>query len=264
MFSYHTTLATADCYGHGFKTCRLDTFENLSQLLTKVVWSPIVFKDGRRLRTHFMGARLLVLDFDSGEMTIARAQDIWCDCRHIIGTTRHHQKVKDGKPACDRFRVVMEFSDIVTSIGDYEATMRHFIDEYGADPACKDGARYFFPCVDIVSVSDDGYKQDIIIAPDPIPGSYKKVLNAKSTQYKLTKKFPKWVTKYLKDGAPAGHRHRQALGVAVELFEVGFTSDLVHEALSNVPMSRPWGPGEIERIITHAKARIHSKEEDIG
>jgi hypothetical protein len=89
-------------------------------------------------------------------MTLAAAVNAYfADFQHIIATTKSHQIAKGDKWPCDRFRVIIPWASTITNVAIYETTMAKSIDEYYADPACKDAARFFFPCKEIVSVNFD-------------------------------------------------------------------------------------------------------------
>ena len=154
--SYHPTVGGHHSfYNRGF----VERFVSWDQLITTVCqtpWSSCVWRGGVRLKENFLQASLCVLDFDDGIMTLENAvNNYFCDTTHIIGTTKHHGIEKNGKAACDRFRVVIPFNKVIKSEPHYKYNMTYYIDQYDCDTACKDGGRYFAPCTDIVSVNDD-------------------------------------------------------------------------------------------------------------
>lgn len=133
----------------------------IANLVTQHVWSPNVFSDGYRRQASWVRADWLVLDFDDGEMTVRQACRSFCDMSHIIGITLNHQKEKEGKPAVDRFRVLLKFDGEITDLEVYRQNLLDACTKYPIDEACKDGARAFLPCREIVSTNDDGYLQEI-------------------------------------------------------------------------------------------------------
>jgi hypothetical protein len=70
----------------------------------------------------------------------------------MIGLTKSHQKVKNGKPACDRYRVICRLAEAVVTSADYKATLLAISSELGLhlDEQAKDAARWFIPCTTIV------------------------------------------------------------------------------------------------------------------
>jgi hypothetical protein len=88
--------------------------------------------------------------------TIDEARAQFADYAHVIATTRSHQKEKNGV-VCDRFRVVLLLPQAVSNDSDFK---RYWFAAYAKwpfiDPACKDAARFFFPCTEVVSLKEDG------------------------------------------------------------------------------------------------------------
>lgn len=161
MISYHLNMSMdAKHYAAGFKPAFVSDMHRIAKCITKYVWSPCLWEDGRRTQKNFKGAKFCVLDFDDGEMSLEEAKKIFCDCIHLIGTTKSHQKEKNNQ-ICDRFRVLFVFDEPIYDLRLYRYNMHKFMRNYPCDQACKDGARFFYPCQQIVSISADGYTQDI-------------------------------------------------------------------------------------------------------
>jgi hypothetical protein len=157
MFSWHPLKnGKAHEYARGFKYLESNefddeyTFEYLERALTTRVWSPILFTNGIRTETNFKAVLACALDFDSPVTTLDWALETFKNHAHIIGTTKSHQKEKKGI-TCDRFRVVLLFNEIIKDLNLYKYNMGILTTKYNADKACKDGARFFFPCTEIVS-----------------------------------------------------------------------------------------------------------------
>lgn len=140
------TLATPDFDGQWHS-------EYIEHVICKKVWSPIKWRDGVRKESHFLGAFMCALDFDSPQTNLEWARKTFADYNCTIGTTKSHQKEKNGV-VCDRFRVCLWFDEPITELEKYKHNMALLIAKYGADRACKDGARFFFPCVEIVESHD--------------------------------------------------------------------------------------------------------------
>ncbi len=171
MFSYHPVVPKYDKanpwdYRNGFKTADVSV-ERMSCGISKYAWSPNVWEEGKSLTANWRSADWLTLDFDNGAIPLTQAVNIFCDTIHIIGTTANHQKDKFNDkgeikaPACDRFRVAIKFAERISDLRLYSHQLRLAEKKYSTDPACKDGARFFFPCKEIVSLSDDGYFWEI-------------------------------------------------------------------------------------------------------
>lgn len=133
------------------------SIEKFTELITQNVWSPIVWKDGRRLSKNFLSCSYFVLDFDSGEWTIEKTIN-WCeenDYAAIIGTTKSHQKEKISdaglvQRACDRFRLVIPFDSTISDRDLYNHQLKTACKRIPSDSSCTDAARFFYPCKEVV------------------------------------------------------------------------------------------------------------------
>lgn len=160
---------TAHQYGQGWlMPKRGDEFAggtcaSLARLITRYVWSPHIWDDGKRGEANWRGCCWLVLDFDDG-MSLWSAIAKFGQYRHVIGTTRSHGKLKHGR-VCDRFRVALLLETPFFDLTTYKRSVAPIVNKLGADRACTDGARIFFPCVEIESSSDEGEFYPVPIAP---------------------------------------------------------------------------------------------------
>ena len=219
MISYHPLRGGGPAqYAHGFCVAPIDDVQRLATGISSYVWSPIVWKDGRRHGDNFLSASWLVLDFDSPEMTLAQAINTFCDCTHIIGTTKSHQKDKGGV-VCDRYRVCVRFTETITDVADYLHTMAAVTRRYPCDPAPKDAGRFFWPCVEIVSTGTDGYTEDVQKAPPPSVASAPRT--ARYTAGVLGAFTRDWLTR----AQPAGHLNEGCYRVAKDLLRLGMDPD---------------------------------------
>ncbi len=165
MISFHLAKSLdSSSYARGFKTADTNDIERLKKAICGWVWSPCVWRDGVRKQDNFLRADWCVLDVDSPEMTLEDACRRFCDMQHIIGTTKSHQKAK-GAVTCDRYRVLLRFERPILRLADYRFTMRKIVKRYPVDQQPKDGARFFFPCTQIVQGAADGYGEDVFDAP---------------------------------------------------------------------------------------------------
>lgn len=195
------TLDTPDFDGNW----HMDYFE---AVLCSVVWSPIKFRDGVRKESHFLGAMVCALDFDGPETPLEWARETFKKYDVAIGTTKSHQKEKNGI-TCDRYRVLLWFKEPITELALYKNNMNILIQKYGADKACKDGARFFFPCVEIVE-SHAGKSVDIV----PLP-----VVCENNAQHYERKKPAHFVIKAVP--APVGQRDKTVFAAACEMLRRG-------------------------------------------
>ena len=117
------------------------------------------FKNGHRCASNSIGVQnTLWLDFDDG-ITLEEAKEKFKDYWYVIYPSMHHQKEKDGKPACDRFRVVLKVKEPMPKEKDrYQDVMEKIALDLGADDACKDYSRYYRgnPDADFIWVNKEG------------------------------------------------------------------------------------------------------------
>lgn len=232
MISYTLTpvnLERADSYGWGFRVADTDDVARLINGISRFVWSGIVWQSGRRLQARFLSSDWCVLDFDTPEMTLAQAVNAFCDCRHIIGTTKSHQKEKQNI-VCDRFRVVIAWERRIISLDEYRYNMRRMLDNYPIDRKCLDGARYFYPCQEIVSFAEDGYRQEVHAAPAES--------ETPRTRRTLPGVIPPWARSRLQQHIPIGDRNQTFFRVSKDLMRAGFgadeTYDIINKRLSGL------------------------------
>lgn len=129
-----------------FRSVSLD-FEKIEEITCSRNYSAISFFNNYRSKKNFVSADLCILDFD-GEVSIQDAIRMFETYKAMILTTKSHQKgFKNGKEInkTDRFRVIIPFDKKITNVDEYENTMKNIVKDFDADPACVDGARFFYP-----------------------------------------------------------------------------------------------------------------------
>lgn len=108
-------------------------------------WCCATLKDDYRKSDNFIEAQLIAVDIDSN-LTIERALELDFVRRYglFVYTSVSHGIAKDGKPACDRFRIVFALSTPESDPERYKAAVRAVMSAMGeSDPACKDSVRYW-------------------------------------------------------------------------------------------------------------------------
>lgn len=232
MISYHPDkidTKAAWAYHKGFKIAATDDVKRIAKGICRYVWSPIIWKDGIRAQNNFLSAAWCVLDFDDG-MTVKEAKEIFADKIHIIGTTKSHQVAKGDVPACDRFRVFLKFVKPITDLRLYRCNMERLVHEYHSDKACKDGARYFFPCKEIVSCVDFGREVSVNVF---VPDSFEKFVPKFSPAYAQAKIIPRWLEKELSVAQPVGIRNNWVFSKSIVLAECGYSKDEIITEILN-------------------------------
>jgi len=126
----------------GFETVECDLTTSCNYIASNV-WSPIVWAGSSRSEDNYACASFCVLDYDE-ERTI---EEVKKQLRHmgyayVLGPTKSHGIAKSGKPACDRFRVLIPFSSTIWDADTFRWNMKRAIGEFGSDPMAYDCAEY--------------------------------------------------------------------------------------------------------------------------
>jgi hypothetical protein len=246
MFSWHPLKSTdASKFARGFKTLEnpeLDDewrMEYLERAITKHCWSPILLRGGNRLEKNFLGSYICALDFDAPYTPLACAIEEFKDFSHIIATTKSHQKPKNGV-VCDRYRVVLWWERLITDLAEYKYNLAKQIDNYYSDKACSDGARFFFPCVDIISSNGNG-KLVPVDALDVAPQKIVKHHTRQKPSYFGIRDTP----------APVGTRNKAVFAASCEMLRRGMDIRMNMETLRSI--ANGLQEREIEQAISSAE-----------
>ena len=207
-----------------------DDIATIARLIATYVWSPNQWLDGgRRRQSSWTRAQYCVLDFDDGAVTLDQAKRMFADCWHILGTTRSHQRPKGSMPACDRFRAVLRFERPIEDLAEFRTSQAFWVRRFGSDEACVDGARFYWPCLSIVSTQPEGDSLEVI-APLPRP----------QRDYTLTRKvkmIPRYLHPVLMKGPQEGERNSVCFRLGAELTRCGFDADRVLQIVESAPIS---------------------------
>lgn len=246
MFSYHPRKVDYDgkCYAKGYQVVNSKELHVVAAYIKRHAWSPIIWRGGHRLNHNFLRADFIALDFD-GEMGLNEAiESVFCDMCCIIGTTRSHQKPKNLVIA-DRFRVVIKLQLPITRLEQYNAKVGEYIERYDSDPTGIDGARFFWPCHNIVFVNPDGLLEEV--GPDFIP-SKRTYTNEDLVELQRlfkdqgARSFPPWLREFLDEGKlpewAKGGRNITCYHAAKKLLVRGIEPDKVEEMLRKSPFNK--------------------------
>jgi hypothetical protein len=218
-------------YSKGYRRVPMTNIAAVAERIFPIFcWSPIIWNNGERAEKNFITSEWCGLDFDTPETSLDWAKKNFCDAIHIIGTTKSHQKEKSGI-ICDRFRVVLKFEVPIRNLKQYKYNMALYAERYNADRQCVDGARFYWPCNKIVSISQEGYTQDVYEAKEEVKEPFD--LEA----YK-TKPISEKTLHLHRYGAVHGQRNERCFKSALELFRKGFSHE---EAYNYVFFSIPTG-----------------------
>jgi hypothetical protein len=191
-------------------------------------WAPGIFEDGLRANKNLQSIDLLVLDIDEG-CTLDEAREYFKNYWHIIATTKSHQKEKNGI-TCDRFRVLLKLiwpaEDDEEFKGFWFAAKAKwpFIDD-----ACKDSARFFYPCVDVISMEDG---PAFIDYEDAAFNEMDADVIERTTVVGKRGKLARSTLEFVAEGAPDGTWHSRLFKAAMDFKEQGYTLEEAREQLT--------------------------------
>lgn len=213
------------------------------KIITKNIWSPIVWINGRRSTPNFLYSDYCALDFDD-TLSIDDAIGIFKDYRAIVAPTENHRKVKNGVYA-DRFRVIVPWTRRISCREEYRSNMLRLITEYGADASCKDAGRLFKPSVSI-ALANDGDCFDVAPAPPPQP--------YRANEYTSNGQRPLWLQEMIargSDGEPG--RNLAAFKIASACLRCSIQTDEIFSILQNSFGVSTLSDRELAAVIQSAK-----------
>jgi len=229
-------------------------FSQLANYITRYTWSPIIFRNSTRQENNFLASRIIALDFDNTKeqvMTLSQAVDnVFAGMRHIIGTTRNHQLPKATErvtyPPADRFRVVLMLDKTIKCAEDYGYTFSKSIRHYQSDSGAAGLSRLFFPCREIVSISDGDFEDFYQESPEDKRQRRAKaeILRREALAYHAIGKMPPFVSYRM--GIAVTHNRNSMLYPVIRFYaEMGY------------------GQSEIEAIVMTSKtAEINSTDRE--
>lgn len=225
--------------------------ESLCEIILHCSWSTSVFKNNYRLKSNFIKADWLALDFDDGwPLTSAIGTCRAHDLTHIIGTSKSHGIEKHGRDAWDRYRVVLKLERTITDIQEFYATWYSAWAMFSrrADKAPKDPSRFFYPCTKIVSVGEDR----------PLPVS-RAVSRDDMRQKIVAKSTPCFISFSIKGVCEVGKRNVSVFTVAQKMAAAGWSQDDAVEriVLEGCTLER----SEIERTVRNGMEMIKGRRQ---
>lgn len=222
-----------------FDTCSVSNWADIARVIVRSVWSPITWAEGRRHGDNFLSCELCVLDVDDGmslesAVSFVKAQGY----SHLIATTKSHQVAKGDEPACDRFRVILRFSQVISDPELYRFNIRRVAKAWGADRAATDLARTYQPSREIVSMSSGG-----VVPLAPVKQVDPRVLYSLEKHRAFLAKVrggqPKsFALEFIERGRldHTGGRKRTIYSVACELVKAGWLLSDIETAIRRSPI----------------------------
>lgn len=196
------------------------TLISLAELTIVFNWSPFVFTDNYRKGVNWEGCDVLTLDIDDG-CTIEEAKELFKEYQYILTTSKSHQIEKNGK-VCDRFRLIIPFSERITNKDFYRNTWYTIANKYNfIDQQCKDFGRFFYAGKEIVQVKTEGKK----LSPITEEVESKEVTVYK-TKMPLNKgKLSRQTMEFMTWGGEDGHWINGLFKAAKDFQEQGYTQE---------------------------------------
>lgn len=141
------TISYSDNMTYNYKKIKVPFVKLMDLVKSDFNYSAGTFKDGHRKADNYLNySDLIILDIDEG-LTIKEAKKVFEPFDYILATTKSHQKQKDKKPPCDRFRIILT-TDTPISLNkeEYRQMMTEVHEEFNfVDKSCKDASRFYYP-----------------------------------------------------------------------------------------------------------------------
>ncbi len=211
-----------------------------ADIISSSVWSNSIWAVDTRLESEWRASYFAAIDVDSG-YSLQQAIKELSDTNHVIGTTKSH-----GHKG-DRFRILIPWSKPIKDINQYRYNIKKITEKYDGDTSACDGARFFWPCKEIVSVNYDKefYNQDVLEFKTPT----KKETVKKYSQYANLKVTPPWVMHALKFGVPDGERNNYIYSISKTLTLCGLEQSKILDLIKSSPIPLASAP---EKEIVNA------------
>lgn len=247
-----------------FKAFQPKGLEEYASVVEKRVWSPIIWREGKRAKKNFFSCEYITLDFDSGKTTLSEMISFVTDLNlaHIIGVTKSHQleKIYDsGKvdPPRDRFRVVLRGESKLEDRELYEFNLHVFATWFGADDACKDAGRFFFPCKKIVSMNSGEKVRWLKTIDYSIVDDVKRLglfdpgRNKRIRERYCRELLPEWIRDILsgRETIEPGSRHPTVFRIAAWLYVLDYSEEETVTLLSRTNLI-DIGRKDLERTVS--------------
>lgn len=247
-----------------------ETIEDLAALISTEHWAPGLFADRKRTVATFLRCDLLVLDVDSG-CKLEEATEKFKTYKHIIATSRNHQKDKKGI-ICDRFRVILFLSSPITNDRDFKATWNRakklwpFIDD-----ACKDCSRFFFASPGVESINRNGINFEVSVGMETVlrevaanggTGTLGTDERPRSGAESLVKgELSKRTKDFLINGAPSGARHTALVWAVPDMREQGYSRpEIISKIEAMIAGGGDWTQDHLSPVDMKTIERMFDRE----
>lgn len=230
-----------------FQPIEVRSTDELVNYITKYPYSLGTFKHNHRSLDNFISCETIGLDIDNSiedcaKLSLDDAVEMFKSYKHLILTTKNHQKNKNGVVA-DRFRVILYLERKIENIEDYYATWDGLKKLYPAiDVQCKDASRFWYPSLQLISRRDDGALVTPLKSITQIRKPEFKPIVDHSTKGKLART----TIDFINNGAPSGDWNGNLFKAAKDIQEQGYSEDEAIDMLTK-PSELPGNLGHLDQ-----------------
>jgi hypothetical protein len=149
------------------QTTQVASLAGLAEVTTKVNWSPFTFASNKGRNIAAVNySQLMVFDVDEGNLLSAEA------CAEILKgegvsflilSTRHHGVPKKGKPACDRYRVILVLKEPVEGYENYKILQKGYAHKLGIPEDTVSNDLFYYKSVLLLYAEYEGLTIDTSI-----------------------------------------------------------------------------------------------------
>jgi hypothetical protein len=219
-------------------------------LIIENPWSPAITNNGYLKNNNFLYSGILCFDVDNkpGQtfLSLENAVKLISEYKHVIATTRSHQKPKDGNPPVDKYRVILFYESDIMSADQYSYNYKLYANTIlplGVADATSDAARFFYSCKEIISVSETGLLVKVLEKPMEAISSVSKALPISGSERKLTKK----TLEFLSGITPIAEWHNQSRDAIFDFKAKGYDIDKCRELVSKAG-TQTWDDNDEKRL----------------
>lgn len=240
-FSWHPRIGgTEGTYSRGYWPRHVTAMREVAGVIEKHCWVASIFEGGHKKNDLFEYSDFAAFDFDDPRFSLEEAKKYFAHYMHVIGTTKSHQQPKSGQPPCDRFRVIVPWTQRVLDCATYAFNTRRIGEPLYADPKGYRASQYMKPCREIISILERGY--GIVPLQPPL-----EPVRAYTNVHAGRRYIPQYIKHLLVSGFTSGERHAKLYHVACVLGENGFTLDETIEMIMTSPLKEQGDDGDSRR-----------------
>lgn len=237
--------------------CPEDKFglDTISSVITLQVWSHCLYAGNYRLEKFFSGSFYCVLDFDEN-VTKQEALDKLAGYALILGPTKSDGIAKSGKPACDRFRVVLPWESPIDQLDVYKYNARLINQRFSSDEQTFDGARLWQPCKNIETKILSGKPMEVIwdIPASETQAHKNKAMSNAQGFLRESKTLSKSTMDFLSGRSVQGTLNKSLFTTVCELGSFGMDLDDIRILLNKVGDVSKWD--KFESTLRSAAKRV--------